>query len=362
MNVRKTFKKLFVPHKGNKYKPHLLRGPVVIVIVIIVFSLFSIYIYGPHIAIDHKTTAAIYSSILVDLANHESALAISPVLTEAAQLKADDMAQKSYFAHTSPEGLTPWHWFDEVHYSYLYAGENLAVDFTDSDQVVEAWMNSPTHRANLLSDNFTQIGIAFANGTWQGRSTIFVVQDFGMPDPTVAAPVSKPVAIKTGAVATKASGTAAAAVQKPIAAAPEVKGEETQKRHTVVIAETPTFIAVASQKSSSTAAALQNFAATQAALKANAALVPQVANQPATFGSRIKDIFIRSTMLQPVVFLGFAYLIISLVVGFALAMAIFIERKNQHIRHILYGCSVIAVIVILFSIAASHGSSFVYVM
>jgi hypothetical protein len=70
------------------------------------------------------------------------------------------MATKGYFAHTSPEGLTPWHWFDLVKYHYSYAGENLAVYFSDTHSTVVAWLNSPTHRANLLSTKYTQTGLA----------------------------------------------------------------------------------------------------------------------------------------------------------------------------------------------------------
>jgi uncharacterized protein YkwD len=131
--------------------------------------------------------AAVISSALVDLANDDResedlpALAINPVLVEAAQAKANDMAAHSYFAHVSPDGIDPWHWFAVAGYEYAAAGENLAVNFSDSKNVEEAWMNSPAHRANILSGKFTEIGIATAVGEYKGKKTTFVVQMFGTP-------------------------------------------------------------------------------------------------------------------------------------------------------------------------------------
>jgi hypothetical protein len=144
--------------------------------------------------------AAVISSVLVELTNADrgaqglGTLTVSPVLTAVAEAKAKDMAAKGYFAHTSPEGLTPWHWFKEKGYKFSYAGENLAVDFNESIDVERAWMNSPTHRANLVGTQFTEIGIATAQGTYQGRSTTFVVQVFGTPSvPEAVVPVKRVV-------------------------------------------------------------------------------------------------------------------------------------------------------------------------
>ena len=131
--------------------------------------------------------AAVVAAVLVDMANQDrgenrlDGLTINPVLTRAAQMKADDMAAKSYCAHTSPEGVTPWHWFQKAGYAYTYAGENLAIDFSDSDAVNAAWMNSPAHRANILDQHFTEVGIATRQGSYEGHATTFVVQEFGTP-------------------------------------------------------------------------------------------------------------------------------------------------------------------------------------
>jgi len=129
--------------------------------------------------------ASIAPDVLVELTNIRRddedlrELRVSPLLTEAAQKKANDMASKGYFAHTSPEGVTPWYWFDFVDYNYRYAGENLAVNFTEAEQVDKAWMESPTHRDNIVNEKFEEIGIATAEGEYKEREAIFVVQLFG---------------------------------------------------------------------------------------------------------------------------------------------------------------------------------------
>ncbi len=128
-----------------------------------------------------------YPVVIVTLTNQDrqknnlSLLATNVTLAAAAKLKADDMASKGYFAHTSPEGHTPWYWFSKAGYQFIYAGENLAVNYMESDAVQNAWLNSPTHRANIMNSNFTEMGVATASGIYNGQKTTFVVELFGMP-------------------------------------------------------------------------------------------------------------------------------------------------------------------------------------
>lgn len=185
--------------------------------------------------------AAVISAVLVDLTNEDrvenavQGLTVNPVLTRAAQAKADDMAAKGYFAHVSPiDGKNSWHWFKQEGYTFAYAGENLAVDFTDSVDVERAWMNSPTHRRNILDGNFTEIGIATARGTYKGRPTTFVVQMFGTParsiTPLPVTAIETPAEPTELAVATTepeeaVAGAAAAAVTNAEPAPIEAVGE-----------------------------------------------------------------------------------------------------------------------------------------
>lgn len=102
-------------------------------------------------------------------------------LSGAAMDKANDMLKKDYFAHTSPEGIDPWHWIKKRGYDYKYAGENLAINYTDAEEEHEAWMKSATHRKNIMSPLYKEIGVAVLRGKIDGKETILAVQFFGTP-------------------------------------------------------------------------------------------------------------------------------------------------------------------------------------
>lgn len=113
--------------------------------------------------------------------NNARELSESPKLSEAAEHKALDMLQNQYFSHTTPEGKDPWEFMKEVDYYYLYAGENLAVYFETSEAVLHGWLTSPKHRENILSPNYTEIGVGIARGKFKGFEAAIVVQMFGAP-------------------------------------------------------------------------------------------------------------------------------------------------------------------------------------
>jgi hypothetical protein len=110
--------------------------------------------------------------------NNLAELKVDPLLSKAAEMKAEDMAKNEYFSHISPSGKTPWFWLELVGYKYDYAGENLAINFSESKDVVDAWMNSPTHRENLLKGAYTEMGTGIATGTYEGKDVTFIVQDY----------------------------------------------------------------------------------------------------------------------------------------------------------------------------------------
>ncbi len=176
----------FIPHEGNEHEPHLLRtkGVVVVLLALLVFeAMFFLanFVILPSL----KFRANVLPAVLVDLTNDEreraglETLSLNPTLQMAAQMKANDMAKNEYFAHISPEGKTPWYWFDLAGYNFSKAGENLAINFLDSSELTEAWMRSPKHRENIENAGFTDIGIATAHGVYKGKKTTFVVQTFG---------------------------------------------------------------------------------------------------------------------------------------------------------------------------------------
>ncbi|HVU06250.1 MAG TPA: CAP domain-containing protein [Candidatus Paceibacterota bacterium] len=178
-----------VPHRGNGHRPHLLHGEAARYVVLFLLLGEALAFFGmtSNFMGGYQGTAAVLPAVLGDLTNAErakeslGALADNPVLDRSAQLKAEDMAAKGYFAHVSPEGKTPWYWLDQVGYDYEYAGENLAINFSDSEDVTRAWMDSPTHRANIEKAQYTEVGTGVAEGIYEGVPTVFVAQVYARP-------------------------------------------------------------------------------------------------------------------------------------------------------------------------------------
>lgn len=219
----RKIRNFLIPHEDNGHVPHIFSEKVCVGLIA-----FVVFIYGTSLISTlsirtNEQVGAVYSAILVDMTNEARAesnlptLKINPVLVKAAEEKAKDMVDKSYFAHTSPDGVTPWFWFSDVGYKFAYAGENLAVGFNESSQVHSGWINSPTHKANIMSANFTEIGIAVADGYHKGKPATFVVQMFGKPktnkNPVVALNTTTNEAPDSSLVTTVLSATAE---QKPL--------------------------------------------------------------------------------------------------------------------------------------------------
>lgn len=97
----------------------------------------------------------------------------------AAQEKADDIFEKGYFDHTSPDGTKVWSFILDSGYSYKFAGENLAADFNSVDEAFNAWLDSPTHLSNITSDKYTDYALFQKEGTLNGTNMIVYVQLFG---------------------------------------------------------------------------------------------------------------------------------------------------------------------------------------
>ncbi len=102
-------------------------------------------------------------------------------LDASAEIKLKDMFAKQYFEHVSPSGVGVSDLGKEVGYEYIIIGENLALgSFTSDKALVDAWMASPGHRANILNSHYTEIGVAVGKGVFEGRTTWLAVQHFGL--------------------------------------------------------------------------------------------------------------------------------------------------------------------------------------
>ncbi len=106
----------------------------------------------------------------------------NPRLTAAAKAKAEDMFASQYFEHVSPSGVDPGQLVKNHGYDYISTGENLILgNFKDEKEVVQHWMDSPGHRANILNMRFTEIGVAVVKGKYKGQMAWVGVQEFGLP-------------------------------------------------------------------------------------------------------------------------------------------------------------------------------------
>ncbi|MEK7652873.1 MAG: CAP domain-containing protein [Patescibacteria group bacterium] len=106
-------------------------------------------------------------------------LSVNYRLTQAAVNKARDILTNQSFSHTSPDGRKFSQWIKEVNYKYFYVGENLAIDFNDPEDIFAAWLDSPSHKDNIIKPQYQEIGLAVLPGKFQNHSTIVVVQLFG---------------------------------------------------------------------------------------------------------------------------------------------------------------------------------------
>jgi hypothetical protein len=179
---------------------------------------------------------AVGSMELVSLTNSQRSnnglppLSYNGRLAASAYAKAQHMLANDYWAHTAPDGTTPWVFVRQAGYAYTTVGENLARGFQSDSAIVSSWMNSPGHRANLLNPAYRDMGVAAATGTMNGEVTTLVVAHFG-------ATASAPVATKPAATP-RPSAPARVATQSPkakevAAAAPKPKATAAVKAASV---------------------------------------------------------------------------------------------------------------------------------
>lgn len=179
--------RLFLPKKNNRSKILSIKSLLAVNLILFLFiclRLFSLNVKDFGIlgfATNIKINEVFNQTNIERQKSGLPPLKLNSVLSRAADKKAEDMFTQNYWAHIAPNGKTPWDFILGEDYKYTYAGENLAKDFQNSENVVKAWMNSPSHRDNILNKNYTEVGYAVVNGELQGKETTLVVQMFGTP-------------------------------------------------------------------------------------------------------------------------------------------------------------------------------------
>ena len=188
MRRNKGIWSFFIPNQSNNYRARFLHLPILsafIFFFLLAQTSISLFALSRPAVLGYSSQ--ITPEEIVELTNSEreeyrlSPLSLNISLSEAARRKAADMFAFDYWAHKSPSGREPWDFFQEVNYDYIYAGENLARDFSTPEAVVAAWMISPSHKDNIVNSQYQEIGVAVVNGTLRGVETTLVVQLFGTP-------------------------------------------------------------------------------------------------------------------------------------------------------------------------------------
>jgi len=193
-HLRTHLKHTLVPHKGNQYRPHLVRlhGITAVLVLVVVMQFAYGFITSGRLEVLGRVSDISASELLADtnVEREKQALPelkVNEELSQAAFLKAQDMFAHNYWAHTSPDGVTPWKWLGDTGYNYDVAGENLAKNYPTADATVAAWMNSATHRENILNGKYQEVGFAVVDGMLDGRDATLVVAYYGAPAATASA-------------------------------------------------------------------------------------------------------------------------------------------------------------------------------
>lgn len=169
---------------------NMKKNNIIVVILLIIF-IFS-WGYAWRLLLRSQKVKGMSTDVsptqLISLSNLERTKANLPTLnpnqqlTNAAQAKAQDMFNQGYFDHLDPNQNGSWLFIEQADYNYRHAGENLARNFKTSQAVIDAWMNSPSHKQNLLSTDYTDIGVAVV----ESQGEVYVVQILASPLPQTA--------------------------------------------------------------------------------------------------------------------------------------------------------------------------------
>lgn len=185
--LSRAIKNWFLPTKENNFQPGVLSDRAISVFILLFLLVKVIFSFNLILVKQSSLFADISAQRIITLTNEvRQQYGLPPVhedllLNKAAQEKAQDMFKNKYFGHFSPTNVSPWHWIDKSGYDYYYAGENLAMNFLDTEEVIKGWLNSPSHRDNLLNKDYKDMGIAVVSGDFnnEGINRILVVQMFG---------------------------------------------------------------------------------------------------------------------------------------------------------------------------------------
>lgn len=217
-----NFRHFFIPHEGNDHRPLVIRPTalkvysIALILVKVLLTGFLYSVYPTEGRFAELTAARVFE--LTNASRSENGvpqLTLNPRLSAAAAAKANDLVKRNYFDHTSPDGKKFWQWITEANYSYVTAGENLAMDFTTAESAHTALLASASHRKNILKGSYTEVGLAVVEGMLNDRQTTVLVELFGAPAATQVAVAQKPTAQPIAKPASPPPATSAPAQPQP---------------------------------------------------------------------------------------------------------------------------------------------------
>ena len=208
VTMKKTLKKYFVPHRGNDFHPHILHTKravfyslafMTMKMVLVLFALLipaEAFLLPDVLAEQYANIVVLTNAVRIE--KGVLPLSVAPKLNVSSQTKAMDMAEHQYFSHQGPGNRSLSYFLRRAGYRYRVAGENLAMGFFDAQSVVNAWIKSPTHYANLIDEDYHDLGVSLESGLYNGESTVYVTQHFGDPMPKIIFPTKAKVAVGSG--------------------------------------------------------------------------------------------------------------------------------------------------------------------
>ena len=153
----------------------------IIIIIVAIIAFFSPWFYLKYEVVLVKRKI-IEETNVQRKTNGLPALSENATLDEVAKSKAYDMFRNQYFDHVSPTGVGPEELAESLGYNYSFQGENLLMgNFISEKAMVQDWMNSPGHRANILNSHYTEIGVSVVKEKYKGKTVWIGVQEFGSP-------------------------------------------------------------------------------------------------------------------------------------------------------------------------------------
>src|SRR3972149_11733638 len=237
MKIAHKLAHLLFPRESNNHKAKILHSSslTLITLVLIAYQGLLTFLpqFGPRVL---GYASQISAEEVIRITNEKRAqnglapLTQNPTLSQAAQAKGLHMIENDYWAHVAPDGTQPWKFFTDFGYKYRYAGENLARDFSNASSAVDAWMASNSHRENMLSSKYKEIGIGIVEGDMAGVDTTIIVEFLGtgyadtIPVQPVAAveatPSPRPVAVVLATPLPSPALPVAMATPKPVLVSP----------------------------------------------------------------------------------------------------------------------------------------------